>query len=89
MDNTSIYVAIDFDKNGSPCTITSHESLILAQDALNMRLQCDAENSEIEWETTYSSDELIDTSIYCYKPKHGSKYDKAGSIYKTVLNNRY
>jgi len=85
MDNTSIYVAIDFDKNGSPLTVTSHDSLERAKGALHMRLQCYADEHVIEWKPIYDFDNLIDR----YIPEEKSQYRNQAVIYKTVLNNRY
>ena len=83
-----IYTAIDLNKNGSPCTVTTHASLEEAQKALHFRMQCnscDSPFNNIEWVAVYKDDLKF---VPCYWIPKGYYEDKC-IIYNTLLGDLY
>jgi hypothetical protein len=79
-----IYVAIDLNRNGTPCTVTTHSSIVDAKSALHFRLQCDADGCErIEYDEVVDDDE----EVKMYIPI--GVYKDQCIIYVTALGNKY
>ena len=84
----NIYIAIDLNTNGTPCTITTHDSLDGAKTALLFRIQWEAmfeEPNSAEWEEVdgYEVDGYHAPRMWYIKGGH----ENLGYIQNTILNN--
>ena len=84
---TTIYVAIDSISHKGPTgTVTTHDTLEGAKKAIHFRLQCDAEDVTLEWETLYIEG-AGGLEPIGYEPK--GRYSRWAEIKVTTLNNKF